>query len=218
MKQNLMIKHHLTDKILMAYSAGQLSEAFNLIVATHISMCDECRAAMSSFDALGGALLENECLNGEPAPDFQATMALIKAETPPDLTPPPVRSTQTPFPLVAYVGDNLDDVKWKPVGMGVKQSILQTSAEATARLLYIPAGVAVPDHGHHGTELTLVLRGAYSDETDHFKRGDVEIADEDLHHTPIADAHSDCICLAVTDAPLKFSGVLPRILQPLLRI
>ena len=181
-------------------------------------MCDECRAAMSSFDALGGALLENECLNGEPAPDLQATMALIKAETPPDRTPPPVRSTETPFPLVAYVGDNLDDVKWKPVGMGVKQSILQTSAEATARLLYIPAGVAVPDHGHHGTELTLVLRGAYSDETDHFKRGDVEIAGEDLHHTPIADAHSDCICLAVTDAPLKFSGVLPRILQPLLRI
>ena len=218
MKQNQMIKHHLTDKILMAYSAGQLSEAFNLIVATHISMCDECRAAMSSFDALGGALLENECLNGETAPDLQATMALIKAETPPDRTPPPVRSTETPFPLVAYVGDNLDDVKWKPVGMGVKQSILQTSAEATARLLYIPAGVAVPDHGHHGTELTLVLRGAYSDETDHFKRGDVEIAGEDLQHTAIADALSDCICLAVTDAPLKFSGVLPRILQPLLRI
>ncbi|MDB3928051.1 ChrR family anti-sigma-E factor [Paracoccaceae bacterium] len=213
-----MIKHHLTDKILMAYSAGQLSEAFNLIVATHISMCDECRAAMSSFDALGGALLEDECLNGEPAPDLQATMALIKAESPPDRTLPPVQSTETPFPLVAYVGDNLDDVKWKPVGMGVKQSILQTSAEATARLLYIPAGVAVPDHGHHGTELTLVLRGAYSDETDHFTRGDVEIAGEDLHHTPIADAHSDCICLAVTDAPLKFSGVLPRILQPLLRI
>ena len=218
MKQNQMIKHHLTDKILMAYSAGQLSEAFNLIVATHISMCDECRAAMSSFDALGGALLENECLNGEPAPDLQATMALIKAQTPPNRTLPPVRSTETPFPLVAYVGDNLDDVKWKPVGMGVKQSVLQTSAEATARLLYIPAGVAVPDHGHHGTELTLVLRGAYYDETDHFKRGDVEIAGEDLHHTPIADAHSDCICLAVTDAPLKFSGVLPRILQPLLRI
>ena len=218
MKQSQMIKHHLTDKILMAYSAGQLSEAFNLIVATHISMCDECRAAMSSFDALGGALLENECLNGEPAPDLQATMALIKAETPPDRTPPPVRSTETPFPLVAYVGDNLDDVKWKPVGMGVKQSILQTSAEATARLLYIPAGVAVPDHGHHGTELTLVLRGAYSDETDHFKRGDVEIAGEDLHHTPIADAHSDCICLAVTDSPIKYSGGLPRKLQPLLMI
>ena len=33
MKQNQMIKHHLTDKSLMAYSAGQLSEAFNLVGA-----------------------------------------------------------------------------------------------------------------------------------------------------------------------------------------
>ena len=44
----------------------------------------------------------------------------------------------------------------------------------------IPAGTAVPDHGHRGTELTLVLQGAFRDETDRFGPGDVEIADEAL--------------------------------------
>ena len=218
MKQNPMIKHHLTDKILMAYSAGQLSEAFNLVVATHISLCDECRVTMSSFEVLGGVLLESETVEDITAPDLQATMTLIEATVPAARVTAPRQPTETPFPLSAYIGDSLDAIKWKPVGMGVKQAILKTSAVATARLLYIPAGMAVPDHGHGGTELTLVLRGAYSDETAHFKRGDVEIADEDMHHTPVADTHSDCICLAVTDAPLKFSGVLPRLLQPLLRI
>ena len=218
MKQNPMIKHHLTDKILMAYSAGQLSEAFNLVVATHISLCDECRVTMSSFEVLGGVLLESETVEDITAPDLQATMALIEATVPAARVTAPRQPTETPFPLSAYIGESLDAIKWKPVGMGVKQAILKTSAAATARLLYIPAGRAVPDHGHGGTELTLVLRGAYSDETAHFKRGDVEIADEDMHHTPVADTHSDCICLAVTDAPLKFSGVLPRLLQPLLRI
>ena len=29
------IKHHLTDALLMGYSAGSLPEAFNLVVATH---------------------------------------------------------------------------------------------------------------------------------------------------------------------------------------
>ncbi|MGB1426301.1 MAG: transcriptional regulator, partial [Paracoccaceae bacterium] len=43
----------------MAYSAGNLPEAFSLAVATHISMCDQCRAALESFDAVGGALLED---------------------------------------------------------------------------------------------------------------------------------------------------------------
>ncbi len=52
-----MIKHHLTEDLLMAYSAGALSEAFSLAVATHISLCDECRAAAESYDAVGGAVI-----------------------------------------------------------------------------------------------------------------------------------------------------------------
>ena len=34
----------------------------------------------------------------------------------------------------------------------------------------------------------------------------------------IAEAGADCICLAATDAPLRFRGVLPRLAQPFLRI
>ena len=58
----MTIKHHLPDSLLMAYSAGQLPEAFNLVVATHVSMCDECRIALGAFDAVGGALVAaNDC-------------------------------------------------------------------------------------------------------------------------------------------------------------
>jgi putative transcriptional regulator len=84
--------------------------------------------------------------------------------------------------------------------------------------LYIPAGRPVPDHGHNGTELTLVLQGAFRDETDRFGPGDLEIAGEELNHQPIAEAGVDCICLAATDAPLRFNGVLARIAQPFFRI
>jgi len=76
----------------------------------------------------------------------------------------------------------------------------------------------VPDHGHHGLELTLVLQGAFRDEDAVFKRGDVEIATEETQHTPIAEPGLDCICLAATDAPLKFRAILPRLAQPFLRI
>ncbi len=56
----MTIRHHISDPLLMAYSAGTLPEAFSLVVATHISMCDECRARLMSFDAIGGALIEDE--------------------------------------------------------------------------------------------------------------------------------------------------------------
>jgi putative transcriptional regulator len=39
-----------------------------------------------------------------------------------------------------------------------------------------------------------------------------------LNHQPIAEAGVDCICLAATDAPLRFNGVLARIAQPFFRI
>ena len=100
----------------------------------------------------------------------------------------------------------------------MNHAVLKTSAKATVRLLQIPAGAAMPDHGHCGTELTLVLKGAFRDDDGHFGRGDIEIANEDLHHTPIAEDGEDCICLAATDAPLRFRGLIPRIVQPFVGI
>lgn len=215
------INHHLTEDVLLAYSAGTLPEAFNLMVAAHVSLCDECRAHVEGFDVLGGALLEedagNEVFLGPDA--LNATLALI-ASGAPESTPHRrvTKSGVLPQPIQDYVGGDLDAVNWRPVGMGVKQAILSTSNEASARLLYIPAGAAMPDHGHRGIEMTLVLRGAFLDEDERFARGDVEMADSDLEHTPIADIGEDCICLAVTDAPLRFNGLIPRLVQPFLRI
>jgi len=214
------IKHHVTDALLMAYSAGTLPEAFSLTVATHVSMCDECRARLGAFDTVGGALIEQGAAEDVAPDSLSATMALIRAGGPrqaPKTAPKP-RADGLPAPLQDYVGGGLDKVRWRHVGMGVKQAILPTSREATARLLYIPAGAAVPDHGHSGTELTLVLQGAFVDEVDHFGPGDLEVANEDLDHTPVADIGADCICLAATDAPLRFRSMIPRLAQPFLRI
>lgn len=214
------IQHHLNDALLMAYSAGTLPEAFSLTVAAHISMCDECRARLGAFDALGGNLID-ETAPVDMAPEsFEETLALIENGPAPETKPaqPIRRKGILPAPVQEYVGGDLEAVKWKPIGMGVKQAILPTSRDATVRLLYIPAGAAVPDHGHNGTELTLVLQGAFADEVDRFGPGDIEIANEDLDHTPVAEIGEDCICLAATDAPLKFRSFLPRIAQPFLRI
>ncbi len=214
----MSIKHHLTDALLMAYSAGTLPEAFSLVVATHISMCDECRARLASFDAVGGGMLEtsDEVELGEDA--FAATMAMIDNMGEDAIIAEVSEDSLFATPLQDYVGGDLDAVQWKKAGGGVSQAILKTSDAATVRLIRIPAGSSVPDHGHRGTELTLVLQGAFRDEEDRFGPGDVEVADEHLHHTPVAEEGADCICLAATDAPLKFNALLPRIAQPFLRI
>lgn len=210
----MTIRHHLSDPLLIAYAAGNLPEAFGLVAATHISMCDDCRARLGAFEAVGGAVVEAEAV-ALSAGCLEATLARLGL---PEPRKPLAKKTILPTPLTDYVGGDLAAVKWKPLGMGVRQAILPTGAGATARLLRIPAGQAVPDHGHRGTELTLVLRGAFRDATDRFGPGDLEIASEDLEHTPVAEAGEDCICLAATDAPLRFKALMPRLLQPLFRI
>lgn len=215
------IKHHLTDALLIGYAAGTLPEAFNLVVATHISLCDECRARMHAFDAVGGALIDTAGMAAMSSDSLAATLAMI-ADAAPALraapAPSPVPRGVFPAPLRDYVGGDLDRVKWRRVGGGVSQAILRTRGEATVRLLRIPGGVAVPDHGHKGTELTLVLQGAFRDETDRFGAGDIEVADDAMVHQPVAEAGQDCICLAATDAPLRFNALLPRIAQSIMRI
>lgn len=211
------IKHHLTDALLMGYSAGSLPEAFNLVVATHVSLCDECRARLGSFDAVGGALVDAEAEVAVAETSLAAVMEKIRANAAQSqdrpVRAPLVGSGVFPAPLRQYVSGDLADVRWRKVGGGVSQAILSTSKDATVRLLKIPAGTAVPDHGHRGTELTLVLQGAFVDEHDRFAAGDIEVANEDLNHTPVAEAGEDCICLSATDAPLRFNSLLPRLAQ-----
>ncbi|AWD21777.1 ChrR family anti-sigma-E factor [Pseudogemmobacter blasticus] len=215
----MTIRHHLSEPLLMAYAAGELPEAFALVVATHVSLCDDCRARSEAWEAVGGAVVEDGFAPmGDDA--LEACLARLDGleQEPRPVPQPAPRRSVFPAPLAAYVGGDVSAVKWRSLGKGVRQAILPTDRQAAARLLYIPAGVAVPDHGHRGLEMTLVLQGAFSDATGRFARGDVEIADGDLEHVPVAEPGEDCICLAATDAPLRFKAMIPRLAQPFMRI
>ncbi len=79
-------------------------------------------------------------------------------------------------------------MKWKPLGRGAYHIKIKTGdADTSVRLLRIPAGKPVPEHSHGGRELTLVLKGSFYDGQGRFARGDLEEADQDVEHQPIAD-------------------------------
>jgi putative transcriptional regulator len=111
---------------------------------------------------------------------------------------------------------DLDALPWKRLGQGIEQLILVQKAMTRARLLRIGAGVVIPQHGHGGTELTMVLRGGFADLGHRYARGDVATADAKTVHSPAADHSETCICLAVTDAPLKLTGLVGRLISPFL--
>ena len=208
------ITHHTPDALLAAYAAGNLPQPFAVAVATHVSMCIECRAALEAHQAVGGAVLDSVEMT-EMSGELKASV-LAMLDTPVAPQASYGRSGVYPGPVMEALKGK--PPRWKSLGTGVRQCILSASQDGSARLLYIPPGQAVPDHSHNGLELTLVLQGSFSDETGRYGVGDIELADEHLEHTPIADAGAPCICLAATDAPLKFKSFMPRLLQPFFRI
>ncbi|WP_432449104.1 ChrR family anti-sigma-E factor [Aliiroseovarius marinus] len=208
------ITHHISDAMLAAYAAGNLPTPFALVVASHVSLCAECRAALEAHQAVGGVMLEDS--RSVRVSDTLRSGVLDMLDDP--YSPEPVyeRTGIYPGPIMQALKGKAP--RWKSLGMGVRQSILSDGDEGSVRLLFIPPGQAVPEHSHSGLELTLVLQGSFSDETGYFGVGDVEIGDEALEHTPIAGAGDPCICLAATDAPLRFNAMIPRLLQPFFRI
>ncbi|WP_293575188.1 ChrR family anti-sigma-E factor [Phaeobacter sp.] len=208
------VSHHIPDHIMVAYVAGSLPHAYSLVVASHLSMCDRCRTRVAAHEAVGGSVLDSYATQ-DVSGDLRQRV-FDQLDDPFEEAPRFERSGIFPAPVMEALGGL--PPKWTPLGMGVRQSILSEDDQGTVRLLYIPSGQAVPDHGHNGLELTLVLQGAFRDETGYFGVGDVEVADDDLEHTPIADDGMPCICLAATDAALRFRSFVPRLLQPIFRI
>ena len=124
-----------------------------------------------------------------------------------------------PNPLNNYVEKGLSEISWRSLGLGASQFLIPIDDKsATARLIKIAAGTKVPSHSHQGPEMTLVLSGSFSDNTGHYTVGDLQEANEELTHQPHAGSLSNCICLAITDAPLRFNSLTARLTQPIIGI
>jgi putative transcriptional regulator len=228
-----MAEHLAPDDLLQAYAAGTLSEPLSLLVATHIALSPESRQAVRFYEDVGGTLLETSA-PAEMADDaFDAVMARIESGTPvvPDggtaaapaddpartraALPEGVRiAADVPAPLRDYLAGATGAAAWRHRGGSVAElDLLPDYPGYKTRLLRITAGSRIPQHTHHGAEYTLVLEGSFTDATGRFARGDVSVADDEITHQPVAGQECDCICLAVTDAPLKMTGPFGRILN-----
>ena len=159
----MTIRFHVSEDILLKYSAGTLDEASSLLVSTHLALCPHCRLRNGSADALGGFLLDS--LEAAPVSPsmMEAVLSRVQNETPshaPAARSPASTSPVLPDPLLSYLGGDLDSLQWKLMAPRVHQVPIETADHRSkARLLRFHSGLRVPSHGHNGRELTLVLTG-----------------------------------------------------------
>ena len=214
-----MIARHPDAVTLMSFAAGTLPEPLAAVVAAHAAMCSQCRRELSDLDALGAALLQQEPKAASPSRsvvNFKAVAAHqdVAATAPARHID---RNERLPAPIAAAYDLSMNRIPWKRLGIGIWHHRLPLSHgnQGDLRLLKIGPGRQMPDHGHGGAELTLVVDGAFSDNTGVYKRGDLQDLDDSIEHTPLADQTEGCICLIASELPARFKGRIARLLQPL---
>ena len=204
----MTITHHLDDATLMSFAAGSLPNALAAIAAAHVAGCPRCRRELRMLERIGGALVSAL----PPATLDRSQPAMPEIIDLP--APAPTTAGELPPSLSQLIGGGLDEVRWRWIGPGLWHRPLKIGGEGSLQLIKAAPGASVPEHTHGGSEITLVLRGALIDSTGRYEPGDVADVDEDIEHTPVADAEAGCICVIANEQPTRFRGLLARLMQP----
>jgi len=210
------ISNHPDQSWFVSYAVGGLTPSFNLLLQAHLSVCPQCRSVLKKADELGAQFM----FGADDAPMGELTMPTpqVGAKTEQSVEWSKDQSTDLSEFFDHYIGMHLDSLKWMRAGKGLGVCRLTDTDEDKMLMLRAEPGTLLPKHSHNGSELTLVLKGAYFCEDTIFKVGDIEDADDSTLHQPVVTAEDECICIAAVDGPLKFSGMLQRMAQPFLGI
>lgn len=206
-------QHHLPEWLLWSYAQGGVSEGESLLAATHAALCSACRAQITKFETLGGALLDGEAAAPMSEGLWASTLAKLDQPRAPLSSPAPPADPVLPAPLAAIVGPYAQ-LSWKRAFEGLYYIDLPLSHGAVpVRLRRLPPGMQVPRHSHRGSELELVLAGGAVDQRDgrRFLRGDVASNDEADTHSLKIDDDGECLVLGVQDNRIAPKGWWSRL-------
>ena len=222
-----MARYHPTEDWLVGYANDAIDQPTAVLIATHLTFCPECRKAVRDFEEIGGALLD--VIDVDPAdaqkssnpkePAATSHDIMMAADDAPADLPRGTMDEIAPRPLLRYVFNrlgttDLNALPWKFYGPGVQRAVLLKTADGGAlKLLRARPGAVFPHHGHGSEELTVVLKGAYRDETGRYDVGDMQCISETMQHQPIIENGGECIALAVSEKPTIPTGFVARLFQ-----
>jgi putative transcriptional regulator len=205
----MSITRHPDDSTLMSYAAGSLPAALAVVAAAHVAVCPHCRDELAMMDLVGGSLLGDlpgTAMHG-PLP------AVPEVERSRPTAPSAAAASEVPAPLARLVGQDLDALRWRWVSRGSWLRHVPFAGSGNLHLFKCASNVMLPEHGHEGSELTLVLRGTLSDSTGRYLPGDICDLDNSIEHAPLAGPDG-CICLVAQDRPVRWRSLIVRLARP----
>ena len=220
----MLVTKHPTNDMLLDYASGALTPGMTLSVSAHIHFCEECRDRYSELVAVGGDALEM-APKAELAPDaLEAVLSkLDDFESQPEMViaRPERNLPEDEAKLPDFIKELLPDngAKWKMLSPALRVSRIPVGEERYELALHkIKAGGKVPAHDHKGLEVTVVLQGSFSDGDGIYREGDFLVRQPGEQHRPTASQNESCICLSVSEAPIRLTGAINKFMNPLFSV
>lgn len=220
-----MTKYHPDTRFISDFAAGSLPISQALCVSAHLHYCDECKQKVAQLTDLGSTLFDKSAPMSLKL-DFSSLMDRIDSlpeENDGDISmdiasSPKNAALSLPSALNKITHNNLELLNWRKLGKYFSYSEFNIGDPLRETSLFnIKAGGNVPKHVHEGDEITVVLKGSFSDQDDHYQVGDFIVRTSGEVHTPVASQDEDCLCLSTLDAPIKMTNWFYRLLLPFVR-
>ncbi len=215
----MIIQHHPTDELLLAYSAGTLDQGQHIAIATHLLQCKACHGWAQSIENLGGSLLSSLPPTEMASDAFRQLEARLDEPT---AAPPEARRGNAfcDMPEVPPFVRRIPVGKWRWLAPQVHLQRLELSEPGDTRVFLLRAkpGVKLLPHDHSGTEMTCVLTGSFSHDCVRYGPGDFDWGDKQNSHEIAIGPEGDCICLIAMQGELRLKGFLGQLIQPLISI
>jgi putative transcriptional regulator len=233
---NTSPQHHPDKNLLIEFAAGTLERAPAIAVKTRLHYCRQCTLEIRRLEEVGAALfLDDDGDKPAAAADdahFAQLMSAIDAiETTSDdshhvnhsynkiKSGYELPSKYASLPDLVKTMMTSNPLKWQNSTKNLRSASLVAGQDQYAvSLQKIRAGSQVPEHEHLGDEITVVLKGSFSDEDNMYQEGDFLAKSVGNKHRPMASSNEDCLCLSVEQAPVRLTGMFARLFNPFISI
>lgn len=185
------------NKLIFDFAAGSLGPAKSLFASTYLYLNTKASNINKTFEnILGDELLDiNDTeLSTIKYTDCISNVNITYSDSKKNLSP------------VDKALGPINNVKWKQVYKGFNEFTPKIDDKDEIKLIKMDPGTSVPLHSHGGKEYILVLEGSFCDEYGDYNKGDIQINDQQIKHTPIACKDNGCICLTITEKDVIFYG------------
>ncbi|MBX7199934.1 MAG: ChrR family anti-sigma-E factor [Rhodospirillaceae bacterium] len=214
----MSIHHHPPADMLASFAAGTLDQGRHVVLATHLHHCPVCRAQAASFEHVGGELLAALPPSAMSADaSARATAILDRAASP---RPPLPAAGIADVPGLPTFVRRLPAETWAWVAPGLQVRRLSVGPASATRvfLLKSRAGAKFLRHRHTDFEMTCVLAGSFGHDRNRYAVGDLDIGTPDIEHAIEIGGEGPCVSIVAMQGELKLTGLLGRLLQPLMRL